>query len=420
MNIPIASATKTGKLSSTDWSDFDAKVDDVTAGSGISVSGTDTIEVTNTDKGSDQCIFKTFAVSGQNDIVADSNSDTLTFAGSGIAITTDDATDTITFTVTDAGGTVTEICGAVGTTGTDFNVSGSPITTSGTLTFNLPDASATSRGALTSTDWSTFNSKTTCTGTVTSVQIGGGEGIVATGTNPVTTSGTINLAVCLNEFTTTTDNDCGCYFAVVDSSGVQSKLCKSNINNSGFNNDAGYTTCTGTVSSVGLSAGTGISVSGSPVTGSGTMTVTNTDRGSSQCIFKCVAVSGQTTIEADSNADTLTFAEGTGITITTDDSTDTITISNEGADGTVTCINFATDESGTNVGVSGVPITTSGTITLSIPEASATSTGKLTSTDWSTFNSKTTCTGTVTSVGLTTGTTGTDVNVSGEPRYRKW
>jgi hypothetical protein len=415
LNIPIASATKTGKLSSTDWSDFDAKVDDVTAGSGIAVSGTDTIEVTNTDKGSDQCIFKTFAVSGQNDIVADSNSDTLTFAGSGIAITTDDATDTITFTVTDAGGTVTEICGAVGTTGTDFNVSGSPITTSGTLTFNLPDASATSRGALTSTDWSTFNSKTTCTGTVTSVQIGGGEGIVATGTNPVTTSGTINLAVCLNELTTTTDNDCGCYFAVVDSSGVQSKLCKSNINNSGFNNDAGYTTCTGTVSSVGLSAGTGISVSGSPVTGSGTMTVTNTDRGSSQCIFKCVAVSGQTTIEADSNADTLTFAEGTGITITTDDSTDTITISNEGADGTVTCINFATDESGTNVGVSGVPITTSGTITLSIPEASATSTGKLTATDWSTFNSKTTCTGTVTSVGLTTGTTGTDVNVSGSP-----
>ena len=415
LNIPIASATKTGKLSSTDWSDFDAKVDDVTAGSGIAVSGTDTIEVTNIDKGSDQCIFKTFAVSGQNDIVADSNSDTVTFAGSGIAITTDDTTDTITFTVTDAGGTVTEICGAVGTTGTDFNVSGSPITTSGTLTFNLPDASATSRGALTSTDWSTFNSKTTCTGTVTSVQIGGGEGIVATGTNPVTTSGTINLAVCLNELTTTTDNDCGCYFAVVDSSGVQSKLCKSNINNSGFNNDAGYTTCTGTVSSVGLSAGTGISVSGSPITGSGTMTVTNTDRGSSQCIFKCVAVSGQTTIEADSNADTLTFAEGTGITITTDDSTDTITISNEGADGTVTCINFATDESGTNVGVSGVPITTSGTITLSIPEASATSTGKLTATDWSTFNSKTTCTGTVTSVGLTTGTTGTDVNVSGSP-----
>ena len=40
-------------------------------------------------------------------ISADSNNDTLTFAGSGIAITTDDTTDTVTFTVTDAGGTVT-------------------------------------------------------------------------------------------------------------------------------------------------------------------------------------------------------------------------------------------------------------------------------------------------------------------------
>jgi len=415
LNIPIAGATKTGKLLFTDWIDFNNKVDDVTAGTGISVSGTDTIQVTNTDRGSEQCIFKTFAVSGQDDIVADSNSDTVTFAGSGIAITTDENSDTITFTVTDAGGTVTEICGAVGTSGSDFNVTGSPITTNGTLTFNLPDASATSRGALTSADWTTFNSKTDCTGTVTSVQIGGGEGIVATGTNPITTSGTINLAVCLNELTTTTDNDCGTYFAVVDSSGVQSKLCKSNINNSGFNNDAGYTSCGGTVTSVGLSAGTGVSVSGSPVTSSGTMTVTNTDRGSSQCIFKNIAVSGQTTIEADSNADTLTFAEGTGITITTDASTDTVTISNEGADGTVTCIDFATNETGTDVAVSGVPITTSGTITLSIPEASATATGKLTATDWTSFNAKTTCTGTVTSIGLTTGTTGTDINVSGSP-----
>ena len=123
-------------------------------------------------------------------------------------------------------------------------------------------------------------------------------------------------------------------------------------------------------------------------------------------------------MDADSTSDTLTLVGQNGVAITTDASTDTVTISNEGADGTVTCINFATDESGTDVGVSGVPITTSGTITLSIPEASATSTGKLTATDWSTFNSKTTCTGTVTSVGLTTGTTGTDVNVTGSPVVR--
>ncbi len=40
-----------------------------------------------------------------------------------------------------------------------MNVSGSPITTIGTITLNIPTASATNRGALSSTDWSTFNNK---------------------------------------------------------------------------------------------------------------------------------------------------------------------------------------------------------------------------------------------------------------------
>jgi hypothetical protein len=48
------------------------------------------------------------------------------------------------------------------------------------------------------------------------------------------------------------------------------------IDISNFNNDSGYTTNTGTVTSVAVSAGTGISVSGSPITTSGTITVTNT------------------------------------------------------------------------------------------------------------------------------------------------
>lgn len=52
--------------------------------------------------------FKTFAVSGQSDVVADSAADTLTLAaGTGMVITTNAATDTITFTV--SGGSATDI-----------------------------------------------------------------------------------------------------------------------------------------------------------------------------------------------------------------------------------------------------------------------------------------------------------------------
>lgn len=60
----------------------------------------------------------------------------------------------------------------------------------------------------------------------------------------------------------------------------------------------------------------------------GTASVSNTDRGSSQNIFKNVAVSGQSTIVADSNDDTLTLVAGSNISITTNDTADTVTIAN--------------------------------------------------------------------------------------------
>ena len=71
----------------------------------------------------------------------------------------------------------------------------------------------------------------------------------------------------------------------------------------------------------GVTAGSGISGGGT----SGTVTVTNSDQGSSQAIFKNVAVSGQSTVVADSNNDTLTFVASGGMTITTNATTDTIT-----------------------------------------------------------------------------------------------
>jgi hypothetical protein len=159
----------------------------------------------------------------------------------------------------------------------------------------------------------------------------------------------------------------------------------SSLGASDFRTAIGAGTGNGTVTSVDLSAGTGISVSGGPITGSGSITVTNTapdqtvtltgagatsisgtypnftisstdtdttytagtglslvgttfsntDRGSSQNIFKNVVVSGQSTIVADGNDDTLNVAAGTGISLTTNASTDTLTITNSAPDQTV-------------------------------------------------------------------------------------
>jgi hypothetical protein len=74
-----------------------------------------------------------------------------------------------------------------------------------------------------------------------------------------------------------------------------------------------------------LNGGAGVTVGGSL---SGELVIINTDPGSSQNIFKNVAVSGQSTVVADSNNDTLTFVAGTGIGITTDATTDSVTITN--------------------------------------------------------------------------------------------
>ena len=90
-------------------------------------------------------------------------------------------------------------------------------------------------------------------------------------------------------------------------------------NISQWTNDAGYTTSVGDIT--GVTAGSGLSGGGT----SGTVTLTNSDKGSSQNIFKNIAVSGQTTVTADNNNDTLTLVASGGMTITTNASTDTIT-----------------------------------------------------------------------------------------------
>jgi hypothetical protein len=75
-----------------------------------------------------------------------------------------------------------------------------------------------------------------------------------------------------------------------------------------------------------VSAGTGISLSGTAGEGT-TFTVTNSDLGSSQNIFKTVTA-GSTGVTAASNNANLTLTAGTGISITGDNTAKTITITN--------------------------------------------------------------------------------------------
>ena len=107
---------------------------------------------------------------------SDATTDQVALTGAGTTSVTHSG-NTITITSNDQyTGTVTSVGLGTGTSGTDVNVSGSPITTSGSITLNIPVASSTNTGKLSSTDWSTFNNKqdaitnpVTGTGTATRV-----------------------------------------------------------------------------------------------------------------------------------------------------------------------------------------------------------------------------------------------------------
>jgi hypothetical protein len=392
----------------------------LSAGSGISYdSGTGTIS--NSDKGSSQDIFKTIAVSGQTDIVADSNSDTLTFvAGTNITITTDAANDTITINSPDAGGTVTSI-------GTSAPIQGGPITTSGTI--SITQSGLSTDGYLSSTDWNTFNNKEPAltkgdlTETTSSVlTIGSGTGaVIGSGTtitvsqSGISTSGYLSSTDWntfngkepaltkgnLTEATSAILTITGGTNAVIGS-GTSIQVSQATTTTSGYLSSTDWNTfndkepavtkgnlteatssvltITGGTNAV-IGSGTTIAVAQAGSTTSGYLSSTDwgTFDGKADYSFVTIAVSGQTDVVADSASDTLTLVAGTGVTITTDAVGDSVTIAATGSGGTVTSI-------ATSAPLSGGTITSTGTI--SITQSNASTDGYLSSTDWNTFNGK--------------------------------
>lgn len=80
-------------------------------------------------------------------------------------------------------GTVTSVGLTTGTSGTDINVTGSPVTGAGSFTLNIPTASATNRGALSSADWTLFNGKPAGSGAANKVTFWSGTNTLSSNSN---------------------------------------------------------------------------------------------------------------------------------------------------------------------------------------------------------------------------------------------
>jgi trimeric autotransporter adhesin len=180
----------------------------------------------------------------------------------------------------------------------------SPLTgggTSGAVTVGIQTASASQAGALSAANWTTFNNKTSNTGTVTSVGTTGTvSGLTLTGT--VTTSGNLTLGgtLSLTSANVTTGLGFTPYNATnpagytANTGTTTAANTQTFTNKSGSNlqwtNDAGYLTSAGDIT--GVTAGAGLS--GGGVTG--TVTV-NVDYAGTDNIILTATNAGGTTIE---------------------------------------------------------------------------------------------------------------------------
>lgn len=315
---------------------------------------------------------------------------------------------------------------STGTTGSDFNI----LSSGSVHTFHFPNASSGNRGLLTSTDWSTFNAKenalTFSTGlTRTSntisvntsqnintlsnltsnglIKTSGGTGALsiatagtdysagtsslATGILKSTTStGVLSIAVA-GDFPTLNQNTTG---------SAATLTTPRTIHGGSFNGSGDVTNI---IASTYGGTGNGFAKFSGPATTEKTFTLPNanatilTDNatvtvgqgGTGQSSF----TDGQLLI-GNSTGNTLTkstLTAGTGISIT--NGAGSITINNTASGGTVTSVAALTlGTSGTDLSSSVANPTTTPVITLNVPTASASNRGALSSTDWSTFNSK--------------------------------
>jgi hypothetical protein len=304
-------------------------------------------------------------------------------------------------------GTVTSVAAlTLGTTGTDLSSTVATGTTTPVITLQVPTASATNRGALSSTDWTTFNGKQnaitlTTTGssgsatfvtntlnvpTYTLAGLGGqplatnltslsGLTYASTSFVKMTAAGTFSLDT--NTYltsiaigTTIVSSNYGSILFTTGTSG--SGVLSQDATNLSWDN-------TNKVLSIGPGgvANSNLSIRGKGSAGityyligqnsAGTINLTLFDNGDilANSYIKSGGTSAQF-LKADGSVDSTTYGSGT---VTS-----------------VAALTLGT--SGTDLSSTVATGTTTPVITLNVPTASATNRGALSSTDWSTFNGK--------------------------------
>jgi hypothetical protein len=265
--------------------------------------------------------FQTIAVAGQSDVVADQTGDTLTIvAGSNITITTDPTTDEITINASaGSGGTGTVTSGLAGrlayysSTGTTVvNTSSGMSWNNGTNTLTLQNLNLTgSVGNITST------------GTVTANTIDAQTIQSSSAGVPTFESGSDIIFDAAGEINVKETK----ITRLADPTNPQDAATKKYVDENTLTSfDIGADDSTmrtiGPGESFKIIGGTNVTTSSDA---EGNITI-NSSAGGGTNAFANINVSGQTTVAADTATDTLTLVAGTNVTITTNASTDEVTI----------------------------------------------------------------------------------------------
>jgi hypothetical protein len=320
------------------------------AGSNVTVSGTyPTFTIAATDTQTDS--FKTISVSGQTDIVADSSTDTLTLAaGSNMTLTTAAGSDTITFAATDTnttysagtglalGGTIFSLNAALNNL-TDVTITNpaaghvliydntNSIFENAVLTAGSNVSITNADGAITiaATDTQTDSFKTIAVSGQTNVVADSATDTLtlAAGSNVsiTTTAGTDTVTFASTDTTYTAGTGLNLSSTTFSLNASANNLTDVNLTNPAAGHLMIYDNTNSYFENATLTAGTGIGITNAD----GSITIANTAVGDNA--FGNIAVSGQTTIAADSTNDTLTIAAGSNVSLTTNAGTDTLTIS---------------------------------------------------------------------------------------------